>query len=350
MMFVLMKKLVVALTKLAVNTTVPEPGTTVMTCLIDFVSAQENATQAALMRIEGKIDDIHQNPFRLGRRILMDANKINNNQLKMERIQRALDAFTQASQYSRISDPLIPLKAKLSAGACYDLLHEGAAALDNYEEVFREAKEFEKIARQGTLKSEGFDLLDALDNWIESRKPDYKERQQLVEALVNSKTELGDFIENLLQLILNRKGMSREEYLKPWTPAKKKVKKPHTPSLTARLQNDPLSFNLTQKKFPRFGTTNFMTCPTCGQVKTYDTCPVCHGLKKTGYVTCARCFGIGKTFICACDKPVISNSHRPVGLDLNRCLFCGGKGKISRDRGKTWVTCIMCHGTGRSKY
>lgn len=349
MVFSLMKKLVVALTKLAVNTTVPEPGTTVLACLIDFAAAQGNAAQTVLDRIEGKIDDIHNNPFRLGTRILLDAGKVKDTQLRMQRIQRALDAFTQAAELTYPNDPLLPLKARLSVGACYDLLQEQEVALMLYEEVFRAVKDLEKLAQQGPENTEYWDLFDRIEYWFESREPDYKARQQLIGILIRSKAELNDFSEHLLMLILKRTGISREKYLEPWNPPKQQTR-----PLIGRLLGGQVKVPAQWKGGPanrnRLTPTkiNLMVCPKCGKNKVYGTCPVCRGAKQVGGVTCTRCFGLGRALVCDCDKPIGNPATGgQIRFDLNRCPVCKGKGKVTFNNGRTWIKCLSCKGTGK---
>ncbi|HSG41547.1 MAG TPA: hypothetical protein VLA72_00180 [Anaerolineales bacterium] len=350
MVFSLMKKLVVALTKLAVNTTVPEPGTTVLACLIDFAAAQGNAAQTVLDRIEGKIDDIHQNPFRLGTRILLDAGKVKDTQLRMQRIQRALDAFTQAAELTYPNDPLLPLKARLSVGACYDLLLEREVALMLYEEVFRAVKDLEKLAQQGPENTEYWDLFDRIDHWFESKEPDYKARQQLIGILTRNEAELNDFSEHLLTLILKRTGTSREKYLEPWNPPKQQTR-PLIGRLLGGQVKLPAQWRPPANRVKLApGQVSFLVCPNCGKKKIYGTCPVCRGAKLIGGVTCKRCLGLGNAFVCDCDKPVVKPvASGQIRYDINACPACKGTGKFTFNNGKTWVKCLSCNGTGKRK-
>ena len=356
MLFVLMTKLVVAVTKEVVRSKVPEPGSTVLTTLIDFVTAQQNATQSALERLEQKIDDIHQNSFRTGRRMLVDAQKISGSQLRKDRIQKALDAFTQASEYSQTSNPLVPLYARLSAGACYDLLKEGSVALDNYEEVFRRALELQKVAKKAIAAQAnaraGPVSLGRLIGWLD-KKPNDKKQKEFIEALVREKRQLDEFVEKLLTLITTRKGVSREEYLKRFEPKRrvvldrgpvvKRVVKPGSTTGTQALRRGTLAARrqILQRR-P-------LICATCQTAKTRAACPACKGTGKYGIHNCPRCFGLGSTYVCQCDEPFSPNPSSSVKSKYGRCLLCSGTGKVSYDLSFSLVKCPECAGTGFTK-
>jgi hypothetical protein len=336
LIFALMTKLVVALTKQVVRSNFSETGTTVLTCLIDFVSAQESATQKMLARMERKIDDLHQNPFRLGSRMLLEAQRVADSQLRMDRIKKALDSFTQAAEYTQISDPLLPLKARLSAGACYDLLQEGMAAIANYEEVFQNARELQKIVQDRPMAkngSEAFrdamsDPLDAFLDWLETREPGNKEREQFRSTLVEIKPELDDFVEKLLLLILERKGLTREQYLGvPVKPKTKTTRQTNTFSQTGRLTTlpfgtSPISSMLHSNPHP-------LICPTCRTFYTFIPCSMCHGTKMQGFQPCVACGGTGSVRTCKCTMQL---STGILNKNVNRfgrsCALCKGTGRI----------------------
>lgn len=358
MFVVLMKNLVIELTKLAVKTETIEPATTVLNCLIDFVGAQITATQGKIEKVEAKIDDLHKNSFLVGQRNLVDAKKVSDVGLRKDRITKALDAFIQASQYTQISDPLIPLRAKFSAGACYELLVEREAALDYYEEAFREAKAFEKVLQEGHDRQDAFDTilglfsspLDTLDDLIERSGKDYKTQQQLFDILIKSKDELEGFIDNLLTLIVARKGVSREEYLQPWAPKKKSI-----PDLfnqgTAMpfLARKPLltnSLRTTGSSLPT-ASSQSLICPKCHIAKVRKMCPKCLGAGKIFSVggKCQICNGSGYVYTCNCKQPVnlLPSSTRWQGR--KQCRTCGGTGSVTTPDGKK-KTCPVCFGSG----
>jgi hypothetical protein len=340
MILVFVKKLSVALARLALKSTTEEPFTTAFDCLLEFVTAQGNATQSMLEQMGAQINEIRMNPFLTGQQNLRDAKMLENPELRTERVNQALNAFISASQYTYPSDPLIPLKAAFAAGACYDLRKEGKAALYYYEEVFRGVKKLEKIIAESGGRRDKFEAFldtisqpigDIIGDLIDKSGREYKQKQKLLDTLLANEADIKGFSESLLELIVKRKGVSREEYLKPFMPPPNRLPDWLVKPLNFNLYPSSRTLSQPWRQTPTFGAlqnpkptlgglkgglrnpspggfTNkpsFLVCPKCGQLKTIKTCPACFGFKSLRGVKCQRCAGVGTIWACKCNYPAL---------------------------------------------